>query len=339
MTLLLLNEDELRQVVTISESIDAVKTSLQAQAEGRITTPGDFSLPLPDVKGKVRAKGSYLTDAPYYVIKISSTFQDNTRLNLSPRNELLTVFDAATGSPAAVMIDNGYLTTLRAGAVGALTATYLAPDHIDRVAVIGSGSLAYSQIKALRAVRSFESVSVWGRTPLHVDSYARLIVEDYDLDVEIAPSIKAAVGAADLIVTASTSQYPLIQAEWLKPGTHIIALGSQHTNRQTLHSAVLQRADLIIVDDFEQCAATGEIHHALANGAITAADVQGSLSDLVAGHIAGRTHPDQITIADLTKLDAHESAVATLALEKAHFLGLGIRAQSLNTTLAVHPSG
>lgn len=336
MSLLILNEDELRQAVTIAESIDAIKASFVALAEGRVNVPGSFSLDLPDVKGRVKAKGTYLNDAPYYVIKVGSQFQDNPQINLPPNNELIVVFDAATGCPAAILLDNGYLNSLRMGAIGALTAEYLANERIERVAVIGSGNLAYSQIRALRVVRDFDSVSVWGRTPVHVDSYARLIVEDYDLNVEIAPSIEAAVREADLIVTATTSQYPLVQAEWLKPGTHIIAMGSYPPRKQELHPNVLQQADIIIVDDFEQSVADGEIYYALQSGAITEADIRGELADLVVGNIEGRVRPDQITVADLTGLDLLESAMATLAMDKAFFLGLGLRAQTIPTGTLPH---
>ncbi len=326
MPLLVLNEDELRQIITISETIETVQKTFAAQAEDRINIPGDFMLKLPNVKGEVQVKGAYLEEAPYYVVKIGSDFRDNPSINLPVHSGLITIFDAATGFPAAVMFDNGYLSHLRAGAAGALTAKYLAKDPLSRVAVIGSGHQAYAQIKSLKAVRPMiETVSVWGRTPLKVDTYARRIVEDHDLNVEIAPSVQAAVQDADVIITATAAETPLVHAEWLKPGVHLIAVGSDRPYKQELHSDVLQRADVIIVDKFEQCALTGEIHHALEAGAITSKDIQGEVGDLVIGRIPGRTHPEQITVADLTGLENQDATVATLALEKALFLGLGQR--------------
>jgi len=323
---LVLSEDELRQIITITETIDTVEMAFAALAQDRINFPSEFMLNLPNVNGEVQVKGTYLEETPYYVIKIGSNFRDNPSMNLPVHSGLITVFDAATGFPAAVMFDNGYLTHIRAGAAGALTAKYLANKQLDRVAVIGSGHQAYAQIKSLKAVRpDIDLVSVWGRTPIKVDTYARRIVEDHDLNVEIASSVEAAVHKADVIITTTSSEEPLIQAEWLKPGVHIIAVGSDRPYKQELHPNVFKRADVIVVDRFEQCALAGEIHHALEANVISDADIQGELGDLIVGKIPGRSHPDQITVADLTGLDSQDSTVAILAMEKALYLGLGQR--------------
>ena len=140
MSLLLLNEDELRQIVTIAEAIECVKAAFTASAEGRMHVPGRFALNLPEVKGEVFVKGTYLVDAPYYVVKVNSDFQNNLALNLPARSGFTAVFDAVTGFPEAIMIDNGYISSIRAGAAGALAADYLANQHLENVVVIGSGN-------------------------------------------------------------------------------------------------------------------------------------------------------------------------------------------------------
>lgn len=326
MSLLLLNEDELRQTVTIAEAIQAVESAFAAVAQRRMNEVGAFKLDLPQVKGKARVKGAHLEETPYYFVKVNNSFYGNSSVNLPVQTGLVIVFDAATGCPAAILVDNGYLSQLRAGAAGALAARYLANEYLERVAVIGSGNQAYIQLKSLMAIRQVGSVSVWDRSPEQADSYARLLVEDHDLDMEIAPSIEAAASQADLIITATASRKPLLRAEWLKPGVHITAVGSDEPGKQELYPEVLQQADIIVVDSYEQCAVAGELCHALAAGLITRADVRGELADLVTGQTAGRTRSDEITVADLTGLDLHDAAIASLAVEKALFLGLGQRA-------------
>ncbi len=325
MAILVLNEDELRQTVTIAEAIDTVEAAFAAIAEGRMNVPGRFGLNLPSVRGAVEIKGTYLDEAPYFVIKVSSTFLDNPSINLPPQSEVTAVFDAATGFPVALMFDNGFLTQMRAGAAGALAAEYLANKTLDRVAIIGTGNQAYIQLKTLIMVRNLRSVVVWGRDPMKADTFAGGIVEDHDMNIEIAPSIESAVRDADLIITATSSEHPLIRADWLKPGVHITAIGSTSPSKQELYPDVLARADVIIVDKFSQCAAMGEIHHAMEAGVITKSKIQGELGHLILGTIPGRTTPEQITVADLTGLNVQDSAIATLALEKALFLGLGQR--------------
>ena len=325
MSLLVLNEDELRQTITISEAIHVVKDAFAASAESRMNLPGDFTLNLPDVNGTVDAKGAYLKETPYYVVKIASYFQDNPKRNLQPNSGLIAVFDAATGFPAAVMIDNGYLSNVRAGAAGAIAADLLARDTISVVAILGSGSQAYIQLKSLMSVRNIDKVLVWDRLPVHADNYARRMVEDHDLDIQIAASAEAAVEQADLVITATSSSEPLVQADWLKPGVHITAVGSNNPTKQELSLDVLQRADLIVVDNLDQCSTSGEVHHGLESGSIAADKIHGELSSLIIGTVPGRTKPEQITVADLTGLDSQDTVVATLAMEKALFYGLGQR--------------
>jgi ornithine cyclodeaminase len=325
MPLLVLNEDELRQTITIPEAIDVVKDAFAASAESRMNLPGDFTLNLPGINGEVDVTGAYLQETPYYVVKVASNFHDNPAQNLQPKSGLIAVFDASTGFPAAVMVDNGYLTNIRAGAAGAIAADLLANDNLGLVAILGSGSQAYIQLKTLMAVRRIKRVMVWDRSPLQADNYARRMVEDHDLDIQIAPSVEAAVTQADLIVTATASIEPLVQAAWLKPGVHITAVGSNNPVKQELGLDVLQRADLIVVDNLDQCATSGEIHHGLKSGAVSAEMIQGELSSLIIGTIPGRTSSDQITLADLTGLDSQDAVVATLAMEKALFYGLGQR--------------
>lgn len=334
MSLLILNEDELRQIVTIADAIKSVEAAFIASVEGRIQVPGDFTLNLPEVKGEVQVKGAYLTEAPYYVIKINNNFQENPGINLPVRSGVTAVFDAATGFPAAILMDNGYLSSIRAAAAGALAAEYLANRHLQHVAVIGAGDQAYMQLKSLMQVRQIGPISVWAASPMQADTYARKMVEDHDLDITIAPSIEQAVQSADLIISATNSQHPLIRSAWLKPGVHLTAVGNRNRPKHELYLDVLQRADVIITDSQE--ATTGEIHYALKVGAITRDHVQGTLGQLIAGQISGRTGPTQITLADLTGLDTQDTVVATLALDKALFLDLGQRVADGATTAPVY---
>ncbi len=337
MSLLLLNEDELRQTITISEAIDVVEAAFAASAKSKVKIPGSFNLRLLEVNGEVNVTGAYLRETPYYVVKMGSNFRDNPTINLPAKSGSIAVFDAATGFPAAIMIDNGYLTNIRAGAAGALAAEYLANKAIKRVAVIGVGTQAYIQLKALMNIRNFASVSIWARSPLNADNYARQILEDHDININIAATVKEAVRDADLIITATSSTEPLIEADWLKPGTHITAVGSNKPTQRELHTNVLQRADLIVVDNFDRCITVGEIHHGFFEGNLNKKDIHGELGALIVGEISGRTQPEQITVADLTGMDIHDAVIATLAMEKALFMGLGQRVEIGITQRAPNP--
>lgn len=325
MSLLLLNEDELRQIITITEAITALEQAFAASAREQMNVPGSFRLNLPEVNGEVEVKGSYIQEAPYYVIKINSIFRDNPSIHLPVEGGILALFDAATGLLVGLMVDNGYLASIRMGAVGALAAKYLANETAELAVVMGSGSQAYIQLKSLLAVREIKKVVIWDQSPLDADNYVRHLVEDHHLDVEIATSVEEAVSQADILIIATSSQQSVMKASWLKPGVHITAAGGNSAAKQALDPELFQRADVIIADDLEQSLAQGEIGRALAQNLINRTDIAGELSRVIIGKISGRTRPDQITVADLNGLDSQDTVLATLAMEKALFFGLGQR--------------
>jgi ornithine cyclodeaminase len=133
------------------------------------------------------------------------------------------------------------------------------------------------------------------------------------VDVRALPSPRAVCEAADLLITATPSRSPLIQAEWLNEGVHVTALGSDSPGKQELDPECLDRADLVVVDRFAQCSAFGELKHALAAGLLTRNDVHGELGGIAAGRLPGRTSDREITIADLTGVGFQDTAIASAA--------------------------
>ncbi len=139
---------------------------------------------------------------------------------------LVMVFDARDGSPAAFLLDGGYLTDLRTGAAGGVAARHLAPERVERVAVIGTGGQARHQLDALAEVRpGFSEVSVWGR---NADRAARAVDDlratlDADCSVTSVSSVQEAVAGADVVITCTAAREPLVEAAWLAPGAHVTA--------------------------------------------------------------------------------------------------------------------
>jgi ornithine cyclodeaminase len=126
-----------------------------------------------------------------------------------------------------------------------------------------------------------------------------------------------------LIVTATSSSTPLVFADWIKPGTTIIAVGGDTPEKQELDVKVLARADLVIADRLSQCAEFGEIHHAVDAGVLSLERVTGELGDVIIGRIPGRTTDQQVVVCDLTGVGVQDAAIAGLVLEKARLNELG----------------
>jgi ornithine cyclodeaminase len=324
MTLLLLNEDELRQLITLPEAVETVRAALLASAEGRMETPGGFSLDLPDVKGKVQVTGVHFSQSPCFAVRVGSHYVDNPQAGLPVDNGLLAVFEAATGLPAALMVDNGYLANLRVGAAGALVAEALANPRLEHVAVLGAGPQAYYQLKALLTLRQPGVVWVWDSSPLAVDTFIRQLIEEHALDLRPAENLPAILPQADLVILTEVELPSPVWLQGCQPGAHLTIVSTEPVAAPRLEPALLRRADLIVADNPNRCREQGEMSHAPDD---LRAGLQ-KLSDVISGRLAGRTQPEQLTVAELVGLAAHDTALAALALDKALFLGLGQRLEA-----------
>jgi ornithine cyclodeaminase len=319
----ILSEGEVRRVCGPAQALTAVREAFAALARGKAVLPGVLHLDLPHARGEVHVKGAHLVGSPFYSIKEAAGFWDNERRGLPVGSGLVLVFDAATGLPRAILLDNGYLTDLRTGAAGALAADLLARAHVRRAALLGAGAQARYQLEALLGVRRPERVVVHARRPERAAAFAREMGERLALTIDVAASARQAVEGSDVVITATTAREPVVLADWVGPGAHITAVGSDSPEKQELEAAVLARADLVVADRLDQCLRLGEIHHAVEEGALRPEDVHAELGAVAAGLAAGRTSESQVTVADLTGVGVQDAAVADFVMAEAARLGLG----------------
>ena len=310
----IIDEAALRQAITPAVAVEAIRAAFRADGEGRTHVPAVINLDVPKHHGEFHVKTALIDGVPHVAVKIASGFYDNPAKGLPSGAGLMAVFDAATGLPAALLFDNGFLTDIRTGAAGAVAAEVLAPPEFDTVGLIGSGLQARHQIRCLREVRGFTRIVAWSRDRAHLDAYvAEMRREGYDASAAATP--EAVCREAEVIVTATPSRQPLVRAEWLRAGQHITALGSDSPGKQELDAPCLTRADLLVVDRLTQCAAFGEVRHALEDGDLQPDLVHAELGEIVAGLKPGRTSETQITIADLTGVGFQDTAIASKAME------------------------
>jgi len=148
------------------------------------------------------------------------------------------------------------------------------------------------QIACLREVRSFRRIAAWSIDRPGLEQYCEEMRAAYGLEVVACDSAEGACRAADILVTATPSHEPMVRADWMKPGLHVTAVGSDTPGKQELDAACLARADIVVVDRLSQCARFGELSHALAAGLMREEDVRGQLGEVVAGRKPGRTRDD-----------------------------------------------
>jgi ornithine cyclodeaminase len=218
------------------------------------------------------------------------------------------LFDAATGVPVAVLLDEGRLTDIRTAVAGAIAAKWLAPKKVEAIGVIGTGIQARLQVSQLMAVTACRTLCVYGRKREAVDAYCREKKQDgFDAVACATPAEVAA--RANLIVTATPAIAPLLRAQDIRPGTHITAVGADTPEKNEIAADVFAKADRIVADSVSQCSTRGEIHHALAKGAIGPERIV-ELGTIIVGDAPGRQHDSEITIADLTGVAVQDIKIA-----------------------------
>ena len=319
--ILVLRETEIRRLLDPASCRVAVEEAFSAYATGGAVMPGVINLDLPEQGGEVHVKAGYLRGGGFYAVKLASGFPGNRARGLPAGDGMVLVFDAATGSPAALLLDNGLLTDLRTGAAGAVAAGHLSRRDSRVVGVVGCGVQARCQLEALAQVRPFREARIWGRDPERARACASEMAGRPGMSgkcrFRTASSVREAVAGADIVVTVTASREPLVRAEWLQPGVHVTAVGSDGPEKRELFPEVLARADRLVADSLAQCLRLGEIHHAVAAGAITERDVDAELGEITAGRKPGRQNDLEITVCDLTGLGVQDVAAAALVMERA----------------------
>lgn len=302
---------EIERVLPRLDAIGAMERAFRAYSEGRATVPPVSEILFADPPGEAHIKAGYIAGDDVFVVKVATGFYRNPALGLSSSSGLMTVFDARTGFPRAVLLDNGKLTDLRTAAAGAVAARLLGPSDVRRIAIIGSGIQARLQASLLRSVTPCRTVSHWARDSKAATACAADLSA---MGFTVSPSGSAAEAAAeaDLIVTCTASREALLGAGDIKPGTHITAVGADSEGKQELSAGLLMRADVVAADSLPQARLRGDISHALAAGMSPERVVE--IGAIIAGRAAGRTSDAQITIADLTGVAAQDIEIAKAVL-------------------------
>ncbi|WP_170405451.1 ectoine utilization protein EutC [Ruegeria arenilitoris] len=320
----ILTEADLRKLVPLDLSaIDCVENGFKVLAGGQVAMPPILSMPIADFNGEIDVKTAYVPGLDSFAVKMSPGFFDNPKLGLPSTSGLMVLFAAKTGMLEALLLDNGYLTDVRTAAAGAVAARHLARTDARRACVLGSGMQARLQLKSLSLVRPISSATIWARDFAKAQACAAELSAEMGIDVSASEDAEASVSNANIIITTTPSSTPIVRAEWLRPGQHITAMGSDQDHKNELEPECLARVTLYVPDRQTQTEKMGELRSAIASGVIGADARFAELGDIASGKSAGRQSEDDITIADLTGTGVQDTAIATFARQRAQDAGLG----------------
>ncbi len=296
--------------------IDVIEQGFIAYSKGEVVVTPVGEMIFEEPPGDVHIKYGYIRSDDHFVIKIASGFYNNPGLGLPSSGGMMLLFSQKTGQPLAALLDEGKLTDLRTAAAGAIAAKHLAPTHVRRIGIVGSGIQARLQLRQLKSVTTCRAATVWGRSLEKLAEYREEMEKD-GFEITTTQNSDQVAAECNLIVTATPSTEPLLRAEHIRPGTHITAVGADGPHKQELDSAILKMADVLVADSIAQCLERGEIFRALQNRQIAKEDLL-ELGNVISGASEGRTSDEQITIADLTGV-----AVQDIQIAKAVYAGLG----------------
>jgi len=302
-----------RDKLSFAVAVHAVERGFRALALGEATLPDPMVVELAARQAEVHVKAAYLRGARHIVLKLATGFYKNRARGLPSGDGLFLLLDAETGAPDLLLEEHGYLTDFRTAAAVALTLKYLAPKDARDALLVGAGALARLTARALIAEMPLERLTLWNRTPERAAALAQELASL--VATHVAPALEHAVRDHRVIVTATASTTPLVRAAWVTAGMHITSVGTGSPEKVELEPEVLSKADKLIADRVSQTERYGNLHHALAAGAITQRQVYGELGDLAAGRLAGRETASEITVADLTGVGVQDAAIAQVVVE------------------------
>ncbi|MDX2704247.1 ornithine cyclodeaminase family protein [Streptomyces sp. PA03-6a] len=313
MTVPVLGPEEIEAAARPALVLDAVRAALIAHAAGRTTVPPPTHLTFPAADGDCHVKTGWIDGSDDFTVKIASGFYRNPERGEPVNHGLVCVISAHTGRVRAVLDDGGRLTAWRTAAAGALAGHALARPEARSVGVFGTGEQARLQVRWLAMLRPVGRVLVHGRDARRAAALCEHLAAH---GLSAGPASAAEAAGADIVVTATPATSPVLDADAVRPGAHVTAVGADMPHKNELPPALFARAGVIATDDHEQCLHHGDLAHAVRAGAVPHdADVPlGALLRTPQGR--GDRTDATVTIADLTGVGALDAAVAAAVVRE-----------------------
>ena len=310
---LYLSEDDVRQVLTMDMALEGVESAHRDLALGLATDTPRARSRLPQtalhiLHGALPAQG--ILGYKAYTS------------NRSGNRFWVHLFDAASGQLRAVVAAD-FLGMMRTGAASGVAARWLARPDSTVAGVFGAGWQAEGHLRAICSALPLERVKVFSRKVDKLQAFCQRLSEQTGVAIVPAASAEETVRGSDIVGTVTTAAQPLFDAEWLQPGVHINAAGSNALIRQELSEAAVRRCDVIAVDAVPTALAeAGDLLPLLEKGRLHERQLL-ELGDVIVGRRTGRESVGQITLFESQGMAIQDLAVALRVLHAAEARGLG----------------
>jgi alanine dehydrogenase len=318
----ILTRRDVEALLEWDECIAAVEDAFRLHAQGRSLSPGVLGVRAPDGGFHIKAAGLELGRL-YFAAKTNANFPDNPRRHGLPAIQgVIVLCDASDGRPLALM-DSMEVTLRRTAAATAVAARHLARPDARTVTVCGCGTQGRAQLRALARVLPLERALAFDADASVAQAFAADLSRELGFEVAATSDLAGALARSDVCITCTPSRQAFLFREHVRPGTFVAAVGADSADKQELDPALMAAA-VVVTDVLEQCASSGDLHHALEAGTMTRDAVHAELADLVSGRKPGRRSPDEITIFDSTGTALQDVAAAAVVFEKAVARDVGV---------------
>jgi ornithine cyclodeaminase/alanine dehydrogenase-like protein (mu-crystallin family) len=317
LTVLVLSEHEVRELLDMESCIGAMEAVLARLARGELVNPLR-SLMSPPGSTAMGLMPSYAGgDEPVYALKEIVVAGENPARGLDPHQGSVLLHDGVTGQLLAVL-NASPITEIRTAAVSGAATRLLARPGSRTVAVLGSGVQGRSHVDAMQTVLDDPIIRIWSRNPAHAEALA---LETHSL---VAASVEEAVAGADVVCTATSASEPLVELRWLAPGTHVNAAGAYPNGiSRELATDVVASARLYVDRRESALNESGDVRLALAERGLDEDHIVGELGEVLAGMREGRRSADELTVFKSMGIAVEDLAAAQLCVARARERGLG----------------
>jgi ornithine cyclodeaminase len=314
-----LSANDVTRLLPMRDCIEVMERALAVFARGEVVQPVRLMTRTADESGVLALMPAHVGGIGFG-FKAVTVFHGNDERGLPSHQGLITLIDAETGTPLALM-DGTRITAMRTAAVSAVATRHLARTDASVATIIGTGVQARTHAEALACVRELSEIRIVGRRP---DAAQQLAAELADrLPARAFDDAAAALDGADIVATVTASPAPVFAPEAIAPGTHINAVGAYTATTREVPSETVAAARVFVDDRTAALSEAGDLLLAIADGAIDESHVVGTLGEVLIGQVQGRTDAQQITIFESLGLGLEDIAAASQVYGRALEDGIG----------------
>lgn len=323
---LLLSKENVIEVLEMADCIDVVEQAFAELANGTAVLPLRINITPPD--GLALYMPAYLQEMGALACKVVTVYKNNpAKHNLPTTIGKVLLQNPETGEVICIM-DGGYLTAVRTGAVSGVATRYLARETGGQVAgIFGAGVQAKMQLWAVKLARDISRAYVYDISDEALEIFIGELSDKLNLEIIKASSADQILEEADIICAATSSPTPIFDGNKVREGAHINGIGSHTPNARELDTAIIKRSKLI-ADSYEGCLKeAGDIMIPIEEGAITKDHMFAELGEVITGKKLARENDSEITLFKSNGLAIQDAATAKLVYDKALAAGIGTEVQ------------